>query len=453
MLQVLDRIRPTDGERRRLSEVSKEIIKKIEERAGRMDKRIYARLLGSTSRGTWLRTEKDMDVFVFFPVGYSKKALEKVVTDIGMEILTNPEKRFAEHPYIKGSYMDFEVEIVPCYGVDSAQSIMSSVDRTPFHDAFIKKRVAGREDEVRLLKQFLKGIGVYGAEAKVQGFSGYLCELLVIEYGSFQGVLEAATGWRPGHIITFKEETDIHRLKKKFPSPLILTDPVDDNRNVASALSPGNFSRFIYASKGYLKGPREEFFFPRQRKVEKDRLIELSRERGTDLLGVIFEVPEVVDDILYPQMRKGLGVLKDLLSHHGFEVINGEFIVAGRAMFLFELQSAGLPGGVLHRGPEVNTMHEPRFLQKYRDNPRALTDPFIQGDRWYVFLKRKFTEAHVLLEKYLSKKKLDRRGVPKYVAKGIEKKGFLLKAGEALFEDEFLPGLMDYLDPVFPWEN
>jgi tRNA nucleotidyltransferase (CCA-adding enzyme) len=37
----------------------------------------------------------------------------------------------------------------------------------------------------------MKGTGVYGAEAKVEGFSGYLTELLVINYGSFPKALEA----------------------------------------------------------------------------------------------------------------------------------------------------------------------------------------------------------------------------------------------------------------------
>ncbi len=45
--------------------------------------------------------------------------------------------------------------------------------------------------EVRLLKKFMKGIGVYGAEIKTGGFSGYLCELFVLHYGSFVKTLEA----------------------------------------------------------------------------------------------------------------------------------------------------------------------------------------------------------------------------------------------------------------------
>jgi tRNA adenylyltransferase (EC 2.7.7.25) len=46
-----------------------------------------------------------------------------------------------------------------------------------------------QKDEVRLLKKFMKGIGVYGAEIKVKGFSGYVAELLVYFYDSFRNVL------------------------------------------------------------------------------------------------------------------------------------------------------------------------------------------------------------------------------------------------------------------------
>jgi tRNA nucleotidyltransferase (CCA-adding enzyme) len=45
--------------------------------------------------------------------------------------------------------------------------------------------------EVRLLKKFMKGTGVYGAEIKIGGFSGYLCELLILKYRSFAQTIEA----------------------------------------------------------------------------------------------------------------------------------------------------------------------------------------------------------------------------------------------------------------------
>ncbi|NIS30872.1 MAG: tRNA CCA-pyrophosphorylase, partial [Actinobacteria bacterium] len=55
-------------------------------------------------------------------------------------------------------------------------------DRTPFHAAYVEGRLNDElAAEVRVLKQLLEGIGVYGSDLKTRGFSGYLTELLVLE--------------------------------------------------------------------------------------------------------------------------------------------------------------------------------------------------------------------------------------------------------------------------------
>ncbi|MBS7613865.1 hypothetical protein KEJ48_06465, partial [Candidatus Bathyarchaeota archaeon] len=41
--------------------------------------------------------------------------------------------------------------------------------------------------------KFAKGIGVYGADIKTGGFSGYLCELLIVSYGDFIKTVESAS--------------------------------------------------------------------------------------------------------------------------------------------------------------------------------------------------------------------------------------------------------------------
>src|SRR5207253_1098008 len=102
-------------------------------------------------------------------------------------------------------YGGFEVEIVPCYRITDATQRMSAVDRTPLHVDYVLGHVKeGQTNEVRLLKAWAEGIGVYGAEAKVLGFSGYLCELLILKYASFRGVLDSSLSWRPGTVIVLE---------------------------------------------------------------------------------------------------------------------------------------------------------------------------------------------------------------------------------------------------------
>jgi len=322
------------------------------------------------------------------------------------------------------------------------------VDRTPFHDEFVRANLKAK-DEVRLLKQFLTGIGCYGAEAKIEGISGYLCELLVIKYGSFQGVLEAAKNWRVGEVVQINE---LAIEKEKFRSPLIFIDPVDRNRNVASAMSEEKFSTFIFAAKEFLKRPREEFFFPKPRAVDRGKLIEKFRQRGTDVISIIFARPDVVDDILYTQLRKALNALKNLLERADFSVVGAGFSASKRLCIFIELESILIPAARLHLGPIANSPHEERFLEKYEDYKEKLTEPFIKGNRWCIFLKRKYTDAKAFLEEFLSNANLEEKGIPKYIAESFEK-GVSIKVNEAVFVDEFLPDFQNYFDPRFPWES
>jgi tRNA nucleotidyltransferase (CCA-adding enzyme) len=451
MQGILERIRPSEEEKRELEKTAEELLSRVKREAAKADPRLTVALLGSASRGTWLKNEKDLDVFVFFPLEYKREELEEAVTQIGTGVLEKPEKHYAEHPYVAGLYRDYEVEIVPCYAVESPRRLKSAVDRTPFHDAFVRKHIPGKEDEVRLLKQFLKGIRCYGAEAKVEGFSGYLCELLVLKYGSFKDVLEAAQGWGRGEVLSFDPVEDEEKLRAKFSSPLIFLDPVDKERNVASALSEKNFSLFRHAAREYLRNPREEFFFPRPRRVTKEELARLLKERGTSPLALFFPKPEVIEDILYTQGRKALRILEKVLRRGDFRIITSSFFVRHRICMLFELESLSLPAAKLHLGPRGNAYHEARFLEKYRGYKEKLTEPFLLGGRWAIYLRRRHTRADAYLREFLSLGRLEEQGIPSYMARSLEE-GYELKADEDALEEEFLEDLQSFLDPRFPWE-
>lgn len=441
---ILKKIKPSKEEEEELKRISGEIIKEIREIAKNIDSRIKVELLGSCSRNTWLRYEKDIDIFLIFPQEYPKDKLEKIVERIGAKVLKNLQKKYAEHPYVKGEYKGYEVEIVPCYACKSAENIISAVDRTPFHNEFVKKNIKGKEDEVRLLKQFLKGISCYGAEAKVEGFSGYLCELLVIKYGSFENVLKNASKWKFGEVIQLDEK----KLRRKFSSALIFIDPVDKNRNVASALSEEKLALFIYASKQFLKQRKETFFFPKERKISKEEALIKFKERGTELIAIIFSKPDVVDDVLYPQLKKFIKNIKKVLKEKEFFVEGIFFSVEKEKIAVFiELRSIEIPQAKLHFGPFVNSSHESNFLNKYKNNTTKLTEPFILGKRWAIVLKRKHNNAVSFLKEFLK----GEEGIPKHIKREL-RKGFKIKFNEHAFIEEFIGEIANYFDPRFPWE-
>src|SRR3990172_423539 len=207
---ILSRIKPRDVEKQKLQALAKSLISRIDTLGKGFN--INSKLVGSSARGTWLSGEHDLDIFIMFPPDVSREYLEEKGLYIARKIAEEAEsfeERYAEHPYINAVFDGFEVDLVPAFGVASAADIKSAVDRTPFHNNYVLSTINGLEDEVLLLKQFLRGCGVYGSELKTHGFSGYLVELLIINYGSFPEVLEAACGWKPGIIIDIEKHGNV----------------------------------------------------------------------------------------------------------------------------------------------------------------------------------------------------------------------------------------------------
>ena len=240
--RVLARIRPSPDEEARLEKVVRELLERLRATLKSNGWEAKPFLAGSVAKGTHL-TGTEIDVFVAFPPELPRADLEDRGLALG-KMLEKGTHLYAEHPYTRGWYGGFEVEIVPCYRITDAAQRMSAVDRTPLHVDYVLGRVKdGQTNEIRLLKAWAEGIGVYGAEAKILGFSGYLCELLVLKYGSFRGVLEASLSWRPGIVLELDRAP-----ARTFPEPLTVVDPVDPNRNVASAVSIEQLATFVHAS-------------------------------------------------------------------------------------------------------------------------------------------------------------------------------------------------------------
>ncbi len=219
---------------------------------------------GSFAKGTLLRDKAEIDVFVLFR-GVDDYWIRREAESILRECLAPRVPlivKYSQHPYVTVEVMGLEADIVPAILVDKPRRRGLGVERTPFHTRYVLSRLTPcQRDEVRLLKSFLKGLGVYGAEAHVRGFSGYLAELLVIAYGSFRGVLEEASRWRPPVYVDPEGSGDPQLLARKYPeSPLIVVDPVDPERNAAAAVSIESLSTFITAARLYLEKPSKAFF-------------------------------------------------------------------------------------------------------------------------------------------------------------------------------------------------
>jgi tRNA nucleotidyltransferase (CCA-adding enzyme) len=166
---VLERLRPTDEDRSHICGLARRLLAAIA-KSGKAE----GMVVGSVARNTWVRGDRDLDVFMLFDPGLSREALETDGLALARSIAGSFTERFhekyAEHPYINATIDDVDVDIVPCYNVDSAERIQSAVDRTPFHTRYITSRINGLVDDVLLLKQFTKAGGIYGSDQMTEGF-------------------------------------------------------------------------------------------------------------------------------------------------------------------------------------------------------------------------------------------------------------------------------------------
>jgi tRNA nucleotidyltransferase (CCA-adding enzyme) len=414
---------------------------------------------GSVARGTWIAGDRDFDVFIVLDEGYGRRDLPAVLDAVKGILGEGWVEAYAEHPYLIADVDGFQVDFVPCFRVDPREGLVSATDRTPHHTGFVLDHLpASARDEVRLLKRFMKGVGVYGAEVRVGGFSGYLCELLVIALGSFERVLEAASGWRRGGVVDPLGGSDHGNLRKRFSEPLIVPDPVDPGRNVASAVSETRFWEFSAAARAFLEGPRWEFFYPAEGDVDVGVLLERVRGHGFDLVFLVVGDGEAeVPDVLWGQLYKSERALVAALGETGFGVVRSRVWSdeASRHVFVFELESATLPAFVRRMGPPVRMVEGVRrFLEAHAGSEETVSGPWVEGNRWWVVVRRGEREAGAVLGSFL----VDggrgvgvSRGIAERVSRGFR----VLLGGEvegivtpdfATFLDGFLRGRPGWLE-------
>ncbi len=333
---------------------------------------------------------------------------------------------------------------------------LSATDRTPFHTDYVNEHLNKTlRGDVRLLKKFMKGIGVYGAEIKIGGFSGYLCELLVLHFGSFSKTLQAFAQHMPRRVIDiegyyFNRQRDLELL---FPEPLIIIDPVDKARNVASAVQPQKLHTFVAAARAFLKEPSAEFFSPlKTHPLSVEELRETLKNRGSTLIFLAFPKIEAVPDVLWGQLHRTRKALRKQLELADFEVMRDTVWSednSADSIFVFELEAQILPATKKHLGPPLEFQKEcESFLEKYSASRDLVAGPFIDGGRWVVELPRKLTDAAELLRTKLRFGGRD-VGVAELIAKALHE-NFLILVGEEVTEHyiynngfgEFLTGFL-----------
>ena len=380
--KILEEVRgrevPTSERYGQVLGLAERIRRRVEEEALNRGVFVEASVEGSVAKDTWLGSEVDIDIFMLIPEEVEKEKIFSVYMDVARESVREYGwiERYAEHPYVE-AVVDggIKINIVPCYKV-KPPNWKTATDRTPYHTQYIKTHLKEEQkNEVRILKRFMKGIKVYGADIKTGGFSGYLTELLIIRYGSFIETLKSVSKWRIGETIDIENHYGgkIEEIKKLFTEPLILIDPVDKNRNVAAAVRLEKLNIFRVASKLFLKKPSLKFFYPPKIKPPNPENMEkLLDERPSNLLFLKLGRVEAVPDVLWGQIYKTSKAIKNLLEKNDFKVlrVSAWSDEKENSVLVFELENLKLENIKKHYGPPVSSAEEENFVGKYLGSQR-----------------------------------------------------------------------------------
>ncbi len=331
---------------------------------------------GSFAKGTWLPEYADIDIFVRMDAATPEPRFEEVGLGIGAEATRGyPRgKKYAQHPYTEATIEDVKVNIVPCYAVTKRQW-KSAADRSPFHVRLVKRLPERQKTQIRLLKRFMKAIGVYGAEIETQGFSGYVAEVLTMQHGTALGVLH--------HFADFER----HSADRFFSLP----DPVDPARDLGIAVSGEKLGKMMLASREFLRRPKKAYFTRMAGKIRPSL--------RDAVVSVVFTHPQLSEDTLWGELRKTMKHVVRHIEVRGFKI--ARVLAASNnvdsSAFLFVPEFAHLPVLEQRIGPTVDLRKETRLF--IRSNKRRAKLVWVDGEaRVRLLQEREYTSLTDLLE-------------------------------------------------------
>ena len=351
-------------------------------------------IAGSYAKGTILKNDFDVDIFVRFDYSYKDDDLSEML-DVVLKPL-NPERIHGSRDYFQIKKKGFLFEIVPVLMISDYKQAVNVTDMSPLHVGYVKTHVNKKLcDEIRLAKQFCKGIGVYGAESYIRGFSGHVLDLLIIYYGSLKNLLMQASVWGKRVIIDIEShlKDPLKELdQSKLVSPLIIVDPIQPDRNAAAALSKEKFELFKQKAREFIRVPKESFF-----KINKLNETTLKKKAGNNLLFIINIMPVVgKKDVVGAKVLKCFEHIETHIKKNDFNIIdcNWEFNEK-KSLLYFIIKNETLSNKVIVRGPPVNVKNNAYMFKK--KHPKA----FVKEERLYAEEKRAYLTPRPLIKSLL----------------------------------------------------
>jgi len=346
--KVVEKITPTDQEIVLIKDITKMLKKLLDNKAIKLNIN-YTKIEPQGSTGikqTQLKNDFDLDLFIGLNFseykpnyeGLSKNKLKKeskkdflalctnwIIPSLALKEFHNPRLLYAEHPYVTVDYLikntKIKIDIVLYFDLNldfiKENGPITAVDRSPWHGRFIRNELNQKQkNHVRLLKQFFKSCYSYGDKSPVGkvGFIGYSAELLIYYFGDIINLLKNFNSLNKKPLDYYKRpEQELRKISHFQNDHLIIIDPIDKNRNVASAISEKAYLYCNYKISEFLKNPALAFF-----DIKPIEEVDLSRKDDILLPKIyVLELKNIQTDIHYTVNRDKLYSLGESIKANG----------------------------------------------------------------------------------------------------------------------------------------
>ena len=342
---------------------------------------------GSYAKDTWLPGNRDVDIFVKFNYKLYKDQ------DISSVLYVILRRKFKDVTVVHGSRDYFHIvvndiifEVVPVLDIKKTSEAMNVMDVSPLHVKYIKKKLK-KKDDVRKLKFLLKANHLYGAESYLQGFSGYVSEILVSHYSSFDKVIKAFSSAGDSLFLDpakhySSSKIALKSLNRSKLGSFVLIDPVQSDRNAAAGVSLIKLKKFVRLCKDY--DGSDKWF----------ELKEVDVGKLKDYLVLAVKPLEGKRDISLAKMRALLDRIVREFNYNGFKVKDYGW---DDSHYWFKVGS--LSKTVRHYGPSSEfAEHVKVFKSKYGRKVK------VSKNKVYVDLNREFSDPSKFLKSLIKKK-------------------------------------------------
>ena len=409
---------PNYRQRKKVDKIASQVFSLVNNEAEKQKSIVSVHFGGSYAKETWTPEKIDIDIFVKFKTTTTEKNFEKIGRKIGFDSLKKfkPYVRYSEHPFVEANIDGVGVNVVPCYDVKKG-TWKSAADRSTFHTEFMSEKLSGQmKDDIRILKCFLNINKMYGAEIARQGFSGYVCEVLVYYLGSFENVLKKMTKLQKNEMIG--------ESPRKFESPMVIIDPIDRNRNLGAAISMDNVTNFILVARNFLKKNSISYF------KEKNK-VSIPKEFAKNILVIQFIYKKRSDDIIYGQIKRATNSIESQMNKEGFNVLRNDSLAYDEnvAGLIFLLESITISKNEIRTGPEgFSSDFSSKFININSKKSKLMwTD---RGGKLQSLQTRRYQNAKSFLND-LIKNHIGESGIPKGLRADF-KTGFEISTGVRL---------------------